>query len=509
MSYFNDHQMILPQFLIFFPFLGLIINAFFYKKKPENAARLSTYILGIGLVCSIIFLCMFGGALHNTTLVGFKSDGLSLVMSALIIFVSFIVHLFSQRYMAGDRKYNHYFFKLSAITFSVIIMVFADNLAIFWTAWTCSNLMLVSLMIHKSEWLAAKYSGVLALKTLFSGSLALIASFFLMYHATGTISISEINANVAQIPSTFLMPIIVLLALSAFIQSAQWPFQRWLISSLNSPTPVSALMHAGLVNGGGFILVRFMPIFLSETSFLQLLFLIGSLTAILGTLWKLLQTDIKRMLANSTMAQMGFMMMQCGLGLFPAAVAHLCWHGLFKAYLFLNAGSALKAKKEKNKSSSISILVFLLSCMMGLTGALCFALISEKTVFSMAPTTFLVGFAFISGTQMAYSLISRGSVYKRLVPTLVLISLMGAFYGESIHLVESFFPAYSTNNLPSLTVMHLVIFALFFMLWLSMNLKNSLQLQNNKRWCQLYVRALNASQPHPSTITASRNTYQY
>ena len=509
MLYVNNHQLVLPLILMFFPCFGFIINALSYKNKPEKAARLSTYLIGLGLICSGFFLYAFGREVDNTTVVGFKSDGLSLVMSTLILFVSFIVHLFSQRSMAGDRKYNHYFLKLSAITFSVIMMVFADNLAIFWTAWTCSNLLLVSLMIHKTEWLAAKCSGILALKTLFAGSLALIASFFLMYQATGTSSIHEINEHVAQIPSSSLMAIIVLLALSAFIQSAQWPFHRWLTSSLNSPTPVSALMHAGLVNGGGFILVRFMPLFLGEINFLPLLFVIGSLSAILGTLWKLLQTDIKRMLANSTMAQMGFMMMQCGLGLFPAAVAHLCWHGLFKAYLFLNAGSALKAKKEKNKSSSISVAVFLLSCMTGLTGALCFALMSEKTVFSLAPTTFLVGFAFISGTQMAYSFLARGSVYKRLVPAILFISLMGAFYGESIHLVESFFPAYSTNNLPSLTVMHLIVFALFVVLWLGMNFKNARQLQNNKLWCQLYVRALNASQPHPSTITASRNTYHY
>ncbi|PJE08224.1 MAG: hypothetical protein CK430_12875 [Legionella sp.] len=507
--YFSEYLIFYPILMVLITLLGFIINGLLYKKNPLKGAQLASLTIGIGLICGLIGILYMPSQLNNTVFLGLKADRLSLLMSDLILFVSFIVHQFSRRYMAGDRKYKHYFLKLTALTFSAIAMVFVDNLLLFWMAWSCSNLLLVSLMIHKSEWLAAKHSGTLALKILSSGSLALLLSFFLMYQATGSSSITDINAQATQIPFLSLTSIISFLVLGALTQSAQWPFHRWLTSSLNSPTPVSALMHAGLVNGGGFVLVRFAPLLLSEGRLLLVLFLIGALTAILGTLWKLLQSDMKRMLANSTLAQMGFMMMQCGLGLFPAAVAHLCWHGLFKAYLFLNAGSALKARKEKTPALKHSPLVFALSCLVGLAGALSFALVSEKSLFTLQPTTFLVGFAYISGTQLAYALLKGGALYKRVLPASILVSLVGLFYGESIHLIESFFPTYSVKALPNLNLIHLLVFALFLLLWLGMNLKSALGLQRTKVWSQLYVSALNGSQPHPKTITASRNTYQY
>lgn len=509
MFYFSEQQMIYPILMVLIPLMGFTINCLLYKKNPVKGAQLSSFTIGVGLISGLVGLSFISTQVNETTFLGFKVDGLALLMSTLIVFVSFIVHQFSRRYMAGDRNYRPYFLKLAALTSSVTAMVFADNLMLFWMAWSCSNLLLVSLMIHKGEWIAANHSGTLALKTLCSGSLALLISFLLMYQATGSTSITDINAQATQIPLFFLTVIIAFLVLGALTQSAQWPFHRWLTSSLNSPTPVSALMHAGLVNGGGFILVRFAPLLLSEGHFLLALFLIGALTTILGTLWKLLQSDMKRMLANSTMAQMGFMMMQCGLGLFPAAVAHLCWHGLFKAYLFLNAGSALKSRKERTHALDHSPLVFALSCLIGLAGALSFALVSKKSVLTLQPTTFLVGFAYISGTQLTYSLLRSGALYKRVLPAFILVSLVGVFYGESVHFIESFFPTYSAKALPNLSLIHLLVFALFFILWLGMNLKNSLGLERAKVWGQLYVSALNGSQPHPKTITASRNTYQY
>ena len=149
------------------------------------------------------------------------------------------------------------------------------------------------------------------------------------------------------------------------------------------------------------------------------------------------------------------------------------------------------------------------SCLIGLAGALSFALVSEKSLFTLQPTTFLVGFASISGTQLAYSLLRSGALYKRVLPAFILVSFVGVLYGESIHLIESFFPMYSAQALPNLNLVHLLVFALFLILWLGMNLKDVLGLQGTRVWGQLYVSALNGSQPHPKTITASRNTYQY
>ncbi len=494
---------------IVIPCVGLMINALFYRKNPNKGALLSTLFIWGGLFSSALYLAIAVITTNQASLWGLKLDGLSLTMNMLIFFVSAIVHQFSRRYLSGDSRYRHYFLSLSAITITASIMVCADNLLLLWAAWTASNFLLISLMVHKKTWQAAKNSGQLALKSLSLGSLSLLAAFIFLYEESGSLSIDFINNQSMMGDSPWLIAILFLITITALIQSAQWPFHAWLTSSLNSPTPVSALMHAGLVNGGGFILVKFSPLFLSAPLILTVIFTAGVVTAIAGTSWKLLQTDIKRMLACSTMAQMGFMMMQCGLGLFPAAIAHLCWHGLFKSFLFLNAGSAVQSKRIVSEKSTHDLPPFLLACIAGILGAYCFAIVSEKTIFTLQPTTFLVGFSFISGAQFAYTLLRNGNMIKRLIPSFILVAVAGIFYGESIYFIESFLPAFSAKELPSLSPFNLAVFALFFILWLGMSLNIMRRLEKTRIWAKIYMSLLNGSQPHPSTITTSRKSYQY
>jgi NADH-quinone oxidoreductase subunit L len=130
-------------------------------------------------------------------------------------------------------------------------------------------------------------------------------------------------------------------------KSAQFPFHFWLIGTIEAPTPVSALMHAGIVNAGGFLVNRLAPLFGLAPTTLHLMFVIGGVTALIGATAMLTQTSVKRRLVYSTMGQMGYMVMECGLGAFALAVFHLCAHGLFKATLFLNSGSVIhKARTE-------------------------------------------------------------------------------------------------------------------------------------------------------------------
>lgn len=491
------------------PFVGLMINAIFYKKNPTKGALFSTLLIWGGLVLSALFLGVTVFTTKQANFWGLHLDGLSLTMNMLIFFVSAIVHQFSRRYLSGDSAYRRYFLSLSSITLTASIMVCADNLLVLWAAWTASNLLLISLMVHKKKWQAAKNSGQLALKSLSLGCLSLFAAVVFLYKESGSLSVNFINNHAVISQSPWLITILLLITITALIQSAQWPFQVWLISSLNSPTPVSALMHAGLVNGGGFILVKFSPLFLSAPLILTVIFSLGAITAIVGTSWKLLQTDIKRMLACSTMAQMGFMMMQCGLGLFSAAIAHLCWHGLFKSFLFLNAGSAVKSKRIVSQKSTHDLPSFLLACLAGILGAYCFAIVSEKTLFTLQPTTFLVGFSFISGAQFAYTLLRSGNSIKRLIPTFIIVAVAGVFYGESIYFIESFLPAFSVKEPPSLSPFNIAVFALFFILWLAMSLNIMHRIEKTRLWAKIYMSLLNGSQPHPRTITTSRNTYRY
>ncbi|MGE3920522.1 MAG: proton-conducting transporter membrane subunit [Gammaproteobacteria bacterium] len=309
------------------PILAMTSYLLFGRSRVILATHLGTVFIAIGFILSFIALIYSSNSISRSNMMLFNANTLSLLLTTMILFISFIIHQFSLRYMNGDKKYRSYFFNLSAITLSAISMALADNLVLFWFSWTISNLILVSLIIHKAQWRAAYNSGVLAFKTLLLGSLFLLTAIFILYTFTGSLSIQKIVYN-----DTVLSPLIIsfalaLIILSAMTQSAIWPFHRWLLSSLNSPTPVSALMHAGLVNGGGFLIVKFSPLMITQIDLLTVLFILGALTALLGTVWKLLQWNIKSMLACSTMAQMGFMIMQCGLGLFSAAIAHLCWHG--------------------------------------------------------------------------------------------------------------------------------------------------------------------------------------
>ena len=470
----NSTMTYLSLLLTTIPIIGLIVNVL-SNRNSKRGAQLATIAIGIGLTLSIILLGYCYADKTSFYFIGFKADGLGFLMTSLIFFVSTVVHQFSIRYMAGDRNYQSYYYKLSLITASAAIMALADQAMLFFAAWCISNFLLISLMI-------------------------------LMYLDAGSLSISAITQQ--AIHSPLMLAALLLCIITAMTQSALWPFHRWLISSLNSPTPVSAIMHAGLVNGGGFFLVRFAPLLSEHTLLLNLIFFIGVISAVLGTLWKLVQSDVKRMLACSTMGQMGFMMIQCGLGLFPAAIAHLIWHGLFKAFLFLSAGSAVISQKADSQSRTSTLGAFIISCAYGLIGAYSFAWFSDKSFFSMNTTAFLVGFAFLASTQVAHAVLKNNLTFSKNLLAITAASLSGAIYGCSIHLIEAAIPSIIRVHHP-INALHLTAFTGFMMIWLVLNLECLRPIQKTRFWKRSYMALLNGSQPHPKTITSIRQSYQY
>ena len=273
----------------------------------------------------------------------FHVDMLSIIMIFLVSFIGIVVYFFSRNYMKGDALYRQFFLNILILLISVILIAIADNLMLFLSAWCCCNLILARLIVHKSTWKAAKASGRLAIRNFILGFLFIILAFAILYKVTGSLAIQYIVHNSND--SWYTLIALIILLMGAMTQSAIWPFHRWLTSSLNSPTPVSALMHAGIVNGGGFLLARFAPLYFGAPKILNIIFIVGLTSALLGSLWKLMQHDVKRMLAFSTMGQMGCMFMQFGLGFFASGLTHLCFHGMFKAYLFLASGSAAQEKR--------------------------------------------------------------------------------------------------------------------------------------------------------------------
>ncbi len=435
------------------------------------------------------------------------ADRLSWVMAALIVFVVANVLAFSRRYLAGDRNARGHRRDVLLLGASVLVLVFADHVLVLLAAWVAADLLLVRLMIHGGRWAAARNAGLLALRTFGIGFLLLGGGLGLLAVGSGTSSVRDIVAAASGSPAASVG--LVLIALAAMTQSAAWPFHRWLLSSLNSPTPVSALMHAGLVNGGGFLLVRLAPLYLARPALLHGLFVAGLVTATVGTFWKLLQPDVKRMLACSTMGQMGFMLMQCGMGLFGPAVSHLCWHGLFKAYLFLNSGSVVREKHRSESTGAPTPARLVAAGLAGVLGALAFSSASGIGAGLRNTGGLMAGLAFLAAAQLAFGLLRAPMTPLRLFAASLVGAGAGILYGLSVRLVEAILaPMHATQAQP-MDALYAAGFAIVVLGWLARNLNLPGRLEARAAWKRLYVAALNGSRPAPRTVTAVRTSYQY
>ncbi|PPE03693.1 proton-conducting transporter membrane subunit [Holospora curviuscula] len=435
----------------------------------------------------------------------FHVDILSIVMISLVSFMGTIVGIFSKNYMKGDALYYRFFLNIFLLIFSVIFMTISDNILIFLISWVCCNILMTQLMIHKATWKAAKASGTLAFRNFTLGFVFIVLAFFLLYRATGSFSIQYIVHHSND--SFYEIAALGMLLMSAMTQSAIWPFHLWLTSSLNSPTPVSAIMHAGIVNGGGFLLVRFAPLYFSTPKILDVIFIAGLVSALLGSVWKLMQYDVKRMLACSTMGQMGFMLVQCGLGLFGAALAHLCWHGMFKAYLFLaSGGSAQETRLDLGYPPNLVCFFCALLC--GAWGSYVFSIINHHQWLPLDTTLIPVGIVFITGAQLAL-MILRSRPIKRFLLGMTLTTVVAVLYGTNVYvfdLILSPLRLMQPNPLHPFHISLLIIMTLSWGFILFVRYSNT-QSELPCWVLNIYVKMLNTSQPHPSTVTTHHNGY--
>ena len=505
----NENSTIYFLMIILSPLLGLLINLLFFKKNLPMGSRIATLGIWIGFTNALIAWFMDLPFSEKNVSWGFIVNEISWLMATLILFVSGIVHHFSLSYMSGDRNYRRYFLYLSLITISTLLMVAADNIVILISFWALSNLILVLMMMHKLQWEAAKNSGILAIKTFVLGLAFLSAGTGLLAYESGTISLNLIVENSDSLSTPIRMISLFLIILAAFTQSGGWPFHGWLISSLNSPTPVSAFMHAGLVNGGGVLIARFAPVFLHESLLLDLLFILAVITLVLGGIWKLLQTDIKRMLACSTMTQMGFMMMQCGLGLFPAALAHLCWHGLFKAFLFLRSGSTIADDRRSNEERVSNFPTFFLSSLCGVIGAIGFVFGSGLSFNLIDTTTVLIFFSWMASTQLAHTILQKKQSFLFVLTASVFCLATGALYGLTVDIIELAVAPLQIWQPQPINSIHIIVITLIFCIWIALNLKPFTDHEGSLWWRRFYVKMLNASQPDPKTITSNKNGYKF
>ena len=365
------------------PALGFVVVLLFGKRLPRKGAELAVATVGASFVLSCIAAVQwiqrvddhtgkaaiggFGRALlptqeggvtavdrgftwwQNANVkfgVGIHIDGLAVMMLFMVTLVSFLVHVFSTRYMAGDRRYTHYFALLNLFTASMLLLVVADNTLLLLVAWELVGVCSFVLIGHWWEEKPNSDAAVKAFLTTRTGDVGLMIGVIVLFFAAGTFNIAVINAKALNggIGHTLLVVSAACLLIGIIGKSGQFPLHTWLPDAMAGPTPVSALIHAAtMVVAGVYLGARLYPVFFRGFSIgaggLNAMALIGGITIIIGAVLAFVQRDIKKVLAYSTISQLGYMVMALGVGAWVAAIFHLFTHAFFKSLLFLGAGS--------------------------------------------------------------------------------------------------------------------------------------------------------------------------
>ncbi len=286
-------------------------------------------------------------------------DQLTVLLLLLVTGVSALVHVYSSRYMIGDPRYNRFFAVIALFTFSMVLLVMSGNLLMLLVSWEVMGICSYLLISHAAQRPSAGRAATKAFLVNAVADVGLSFGIILTFFTFGTLDIQTILAqadsmqhqtvnimgwiggNLAVNPVTWIP---FFLFLGAMGKSAQMPFHVWLPFAMEAPTPVSALIHAAtMVNAGPFLLVRLSPLLVLSPFTMTFIAVIGASTALFAGLVSLTQSDIKKILAYSTISQIGFMIMTCGLGAFVVTIFHLLAHGCYKAFFFLSTGNALRS----------------------------------------------------------------------------------------------------------------------------------------------------------------------
>ncbi len=321
------------------------------RAAASHAARLMAAVLILALAAAAAVA--FGGPTGwqgAGGLVSFRLDALSVTLLTLVAFLGLVVTRYAVNYLDGNPRQAHFTRALMATLASVLLLAVAGNLLQFVVCWTATSLCLHRLLTFpegsRTAALAARKKFLISRL----GDACLLAALGLVWRGFGTWDFATLFAaaeNPEPAQSAVLPWVAWLVVAAALMKSAQLPFHSWLPDTLDTPTPVSALMHAGLINAGGFLIVRLSPLLVQAPGALNALAAVGGATALFGSLVMMTQPSIKRSLAWSTISQMGFMMLQCGLGAFALAMLHLVAHSLYKAHAFLASGGVVaKARSE-------------------------------------------------------------------------------------------------------------------------------------------------------------------
>ena len=348
-----------------FPAIGFAVNLFFGRRISKGAVGfIACAAIGLSFLVSflvfsallklpvagrsvekIIYPWILSGEFQAN--IGFLVDPLSLVMMLVVSGVSLVIHVYSVGYMHDDPDYPRYFTYLNLFVFFMLILVAANNFLLMFVGWEGVGLCSYFLIGFWYEKKSASDAGKKAFIVNRIGDFGFLLAIFLIFVTFGTVDFTKVFAAAPgklEVGSTLVTLITLLLFMGATGKSAQIPLYTWLPDAMEGPTPVSALIHAAtMVTAGVYMVARCNVLFILAPTSILIVAIIGAATAIFAASIGLAQNDIKRVLAYSTISQLGYMFLACGVGAFTAGIFHLMTHAFFKALLFLGAGSVMHA----------------------------------------------------------------------------------------------------------------------------------------------------------------------
>ncbi len=398
--------------------LAAALAALLGSRRGEPAGRLSTAAAWVALALAVVLAVAVTAGDPVTARwgagLGLLADRLGVVLLLLVTGVGAVMQTFARRYLRGDRRGAWLFASASLLTGATAALVTAATLVGLALAWTVAGVALCLLLATYPDLAPARLGTWRTARAFAVGDLALWAAVVTAVLVWGDLDLGTLGATAGERSGdgSALTAVALLLVLAALARSAQLPFVRWLPATLAAPTPVSALLHAGVVNAGGILLVRTSPVFAASPLATTLAFVAGAATLVYATVLMLTKADVKGALAHSTMAQMGFMIMTCGLGALGATVFHLVAHGMYKATLFLGSGSAV-ARLVRHRSAPpgdvrrMSVPALLVAVLAPAAALLAVAILREPDLGGRTGTTALLAFAWASAALLAWGWLGR------------------------------------------------------------------------------------------------------
>jgi NADH-quinone oxidoreductase subunit L len=349
------------------PFLAFFVILFFGKRLPDKGHSVGIGAVAIGLVISLLSFIELAGGRGDIEKswtwfefsgileleFGMKIDFLTTVMFVVVCTISLLVQIYSTGYMRGDSRYTWFFAVLSMFTSSMLFLVIANNLMQMFVGWEGVGICSYFLIGHFWEEKDNSSAAIKAFITTRIGDVGFLFGIFALFALAHTFNITELNlaAEEGEIGGTALTVAALLLFLGAVGKSAQFPLHVWLPDAMAGPTPVSALIHAAtMVVAGIYLVARMFILFEHAGAALDVVAIVAGITMLIAAVLALVQDDIKKVLAYSTISQLGYMMAALGVGAYTASVFHLFTHAFFKALLFLGAGSLIHAVHSNNMS---------------------------------------------------------------------------------------------------------------------------------------------------------------